>query len=198
MDEILRSQAVPITHLPAEVLHVPFAHVARKAGELVELHLSGALPDTWALQVARGFAAQRINLLNGRARCLERGLWSAQIEVDTSCSRGPLPDFLDLALDPGSRAEPECPPLLEVGLSQPSGRGGELELEVQAWDSVGLLAAVLGHVRECELVASEIHLETEEGFAFHRLGLRAIGWGGATTRQRRALARRLSRMLRSA
>ncbi len=196
--ERVRSQAVPIQHLPAEVLHVPFAHVARKDGRLVEIHLSGALPDLWPLQVARGFAAGRFNLLNGLARCEERGLWSAQIEVDTSCSPGPLPDFLDLALEPMSRVDPECPPLLEVALAQPSARGGELELEVQAWDSVGLLAAVLGHVNECDLVPSEILLETEEGFAFHRLGLRSRGWGVPTARQRRALAQRLSRMLRAA
>ena len=152
--ERVRSQAVPIQHLPAEVLHVPFAHVARKDGRLVEIHLSGALPDLWPLQVARGFAAGRFNLLNGS--------------------------------------------LLEVALAQPSARGGELELEVQAWDSVGLLAAVLGHVNECDLVPSEILLETEEGFAFHRLGLRSRGWGVPTARQRRALAQRLSRMLRAA
>ena len=182
--------------LPAELFHVPLCHVAARRDRCVELRISGALPDAWPLRLARAFARRKISLCRGGARALEPGLWLARLEVDLGPS-GELPnDVLQLALRPDGRAQPPEPPLLDFSLTGTSVRGGRVELEVHAWDAVGLLATVLGRVEAAGLVPDEILLETEGDCAFHQLVLRGRDGGAPAPVERAALARSLSLLVR--
>ena len=186
---------IPVVELPEAIRSVPFAHVARRGAGRVDLHVSGALPACWVLNLARGFAARRVSLQSGRARRRAEGIWSGALELDLGGAERPLPDFLALASGelPVARWLP-APPLLEVAMAG-SARG--LEVEVHAWDAVGLLASVLGHVDAVALEPTEVSLETEGDCAFHQLVLRDRLGAMPSRRQRRALARRLAAQLRA-
>lgn len=190
------AREIPVVQRPAEARSIPLAQVARRGEDRIGLQVSGALPATWVLNLARGFAERRVNLLNGRAEQIDHGVWNGVLEIDLGSAGRSAPDFLGLALGaPGTgRFLPE-PPLLEVAMAD-GPRG--LEVEVHAWDAVGLLASVLNHVQSVGLVACEVLLETEGDCAFHQLMLREASGGLAPTRARRALARRLAAQLRSA
>jgi len=187
---------IPVVQLPDEIRSVPFAHVARRGGGRIDLHVSGALPRSWVLHLARGFAERRVSLLNGRARSLDEGIWVGALEIDLGSADRAVPDFLSLASgeQPSGRLLPE-PPLLEVAMAE-GARG--LEVEVHAWDAVGLLASVLAHVDAVGLVPCEVSLETEGDCAFHQLVLRDAAGAAPGRRGRRDLARRLSAQHRSA
>jgi hypothetical protein len=187
---------IPVVELPDEARCIPFAHVARRGGGRIDLHVSGALPPGWVLRLARGFAERRVNLLNGRARHLDEGIWNGALEVELGSADRRVPDFLALALgEQGAGRYLPAPPLLEVAMV---GGAHGLEVEVHAWDAVGLLASVLGHVEAVGLVPREVLLETEGDCAFHQLTL-VDARGAAPGRSlRRALARRLAGQLRAA
>jgi hypothetical protein len=182
---------VPVSWARAELRELPLAHVARCAESRLELRLSGALPDRWPLHLAQGLAARRINLWRGHAARIAPRAWSARLEVETPPEQ-PLPDFVDLAL--GLEPAPVLaePPLLEATLGRAP--GGELELEVHAWDAVGLLAGVLRCVVGAGLLPTALALETEGDCAFHQLRLVGADGSAATRRQQRHLARRLFRL----
>jgi len=186
---------IPVVELPDAIRSVPFAHVARRGAGRIDLHVSGALPPCWVLNLARGFAARRVSLQSGRARRLEQGIWSGALEIDLGCAQRPQPDFLGLANGElrSGRLLP-APPLLEVVMA---GGARGLEVEVHAWDAVGLLASVLGHVDAVELEPTEVSLETEGDCAFHQLVLCDRTGATPSRRQRRALARRLAAQLRA-
>jgi hypothetical protein len=182
--------------LPSELFHVPLCHVAARRGECAELRISGALPDAWPLRLARAFARRKISLCRGGARAIEPGLWLARLEVDLGpCGELP-PDVLQLALRPDGRFQLPEPPILDFSLIGTSVRGGRLELEVHAWDAVGLLAAVLGRVEAAGIVPEEMLLETEDDCAFHQLVLRGRDGGAPAPALRAALARSLALLVR--
>jgi hypothetical protein len=186
---------IPVVQLPEQARAVPFAHVARRGGGRIDLHVSGALASRWVLSLARGFAARRISLLNGRAQRLDERVWNGALEIDLGSAAREAPDFLALASGepPSGRVLPE-PPLLDVAMAD-GARG--LELEVHAWDAVGLLASVLAHVDAVGLSPWEVSLETVGDCAFHQLVLRHDDGGLPGRRTRRALARRLAAQLRA-
>lgn len=175
-------------------LPIPVACVEWDDSGRVLLEMSGLLPEDWAARLARGCAARRISWESGHARRSgER--WEVRLGLDASLCSGRVPDFLELATrgDPGPHlAEP---PLLEVALG---GSGDALELEVHAWDAVGLIAAVLDRVERAGLRVRSLLLETEDECAFHQITAvlpngRSPGW-----RERRALLKGLSELLHSA
>jgi hypothetical protein len=182
---------VPVSWARSERRRLPLAQVAGCAASRLELRLSGVLPDRWPLHLAQGLAARRINLWRGHATRIAAGVWSARLEIETPGER-PLPDFVGLAL--GLEPAPVLaePPLLEAVLSRAP--GGELELEVHAWDAVGLLACVLRCAVGAGLLPTALALETEGDCAFHQLRLIAADGSAATRRQQRHLARRLFRL----
>lgn len=179
----------------AELSGVPLSYVVTRPDARLGVQLSGPLPTRWALWLARGFAARRVNLRNGHALALPRGRWIAQLEVELESGGRLPPDFLQLALRDGGGPRLVEPPLLDVSLGQDA--DGDLAVEVHAWDAVGLLASVLGRVDAVGLAPAEIVLETEGECAFHQLTLRDRAGGPASARQRRRLARSLVEQLRS-
>lgn len=183
--------------LSEELLHVPFAHVAQKEEDRIELELSGALPDAFFVSLSRSFAARGISLQSGYARRAEPGLWLARLELAGVPSPAPALDYLQLALRDEGGARPSDPPILDFVLTRPASRDGALELEVHAWDALGLLAGVLGRASAAGMVAVEIGLETEGECAFHSVAL--IGSDGSvpSSEQRRVLASGLCELLRS-
>ena len=86
--------------------------------------------------------------------------------------------------------------ILDFELWNAPSLGGSLELEVDAWDAVGLLAAVLGCGAAAGLRPERIVLETWDECAFHQLTLKRDGWLRPSTAQARALEKGLEALLR--
>jgi hypothetical protein len=161
----------------------------------LELTLAGALAETWCLDFTRALAARGMNLLRGHAH-EGRGGWSARLEIDAHPNDRSL-DFGRLLCEPVApplRCEPR---LLDFELAFSPAHDGCLELEVHAWDSIGLLATLLGRARGGGLRPVELWLETEEECAFHRLSLRGIGGRRPALGQARGFARALERLRRA-
>jgi len=183
--------------LSDELLHVPFAHVAERGGDRIDLELAGCLPDAWAVRLSRSFAARGISLQSGYGRRVEPGRWQVRLELANVRRADSALDYLQLALRHEGGARFRERPILDFVLSRPAARGGSLELEVHAWDALGLLAGVLGQVAAADLVADEIGLEIEGECAFHSLILVSPSGSAPTQEHRRRLAAGLCGLLRS-
>ena len=190
----LRAQS---SSLSDDLLHVPFAHVAEREGDRIDLELAGSLPDAWAVRLSRSFAARGISLRSGYGRRVEPGRWQVRLGLANVRRADSALDYLQLALRDEGGARFREPPILDFVLTRPAPRGGNLELEVHAWDALGLLAGVLGQVAAAGLVADEIGLETEGECAFHSLILVSPSGSAPTQEERRTLAAGLCGLLRS-
>jgi hypothetical protein len=165
----------------------PFAHTREGQDGCAELQLSGDLAEDWSLRLTRGLAIRRIGVRSGYVRLLQRGGWLAELLLDVAYHESRECDFLKLATEPSApRSIPE-PRILDFELRDSASLGGSLELRVDAWDCVGLLAGVLGRAVHADLYAHEIVLDTEEECAFHQLGLKRRGGGRPGRSERRAL-----------
>jgi hypothetical protein len=174
-----------------ELRRCPQAHARGGREGCLELQLSGDLPEDWSLRLTRGLAARRVGVHAGYARLVEPGCWLAQLELDVANGGSGGHDFLVLAMHfPTLPAGPD-PRILDFELSESTSLGGSLELRVDAWDSVGLLAAVLGRAARAGLYPHEIILETEGECAFHQLNLKARGGARPARREGGLLARAL-------
>jgi hypothetical protein len=179
------------------LLDIPFSHVATRQGGLLDLQLSGALPDDWCLRLANGLSATKIGLLNGHARRVRGQTWICQLEIERQLGSQRMPDFLDIAMQGTLRRRVEEPPILDYQLSESQTRGGLLELRVVAHDAVGLLAAVLHRARAVGLAVEELLLSTEENAATHRISIKRRDNSPPRSLDRRAIASSLDQMVRS-
>jgi hypothetical protein len=196
IDPTLRLESLqPPPSLPEgrrDLLRIPWSHAAWKSDRLLDLQLCGDLPAEWALHLARALASRGVSLLNGYARRIEEGIWLAQFDLDLGTHAESEPDFLSLL---AGSAEPPCfaePPILEFELRDSPALGGCLEVQVDAWDAVGLLAAVLSRCAATGLEAEEMILETEGECAFHHLTLKSRRGRRPARLQRLALERALA------
>lgn len=170
----------------------PFA--ARQLdGRLFELRVGGVLPDDWSLVFAGDCARRGHSLMRGYVRRELRGHWRGRLEIELAAASAgdaaPLPGSGGRALRPPWI---HAPHLLDFELEESHAFGGALELEVHAWEAVGLLYGVLSAAASLDLVAVELTLETEGDCAFHRLALVDRHRTPVSSRRRRALARRLA------
>ncbi len=187
-------------------IHPVFAHAGdAEASSLVisteslggrrsDMKLTGPLPADWSVNLSRDFAARGVSLQNGYARRIDSDQWTVQLEVEQSLADSAGPEGLVRAIYSKVRPPVVEPALLDCELRESKSFGGCLELEVDAWDAVGLLAAVLGCAASAGLLAVEMILETQDDCAFHHLGLKDRGDAVPSLRQRRALDRGLKRL----
>lgn len=162
------------------------------AGDRLELQLAGALPAHWCRDLTGNLAARGISVWSGYAREHEAGRWLGRFELELATAADRRLDFLALAQ--GQEPAPRLfePPILDFQLDRGSAFAGSLELEVHAWEAVGLLASVLAHVDAVDLLPRALHLETEEDCAFHRLVLTDRSGRAPERVQERALLRALA------
>lgn len=186
-----------VSHLPVEYQSVPLCYVREQTGGQRRVELSGDLGPHWPLRLARAFAEHRVSLQSGFARRAESGVWLARLEVELPRPDATTPDFLTFALQSGRGPARVDPPILDFDISRSASAPDVLELEVHAWDAVGLLAGVLHQIAESDLAPVELVLETEEDCAFHRICVGGKDGSQPTRRQRASLAGQLSHMMRS-
>lgn len=179
----------------SEEMRSPQAQARAGSEGRVELQLSGDLCDDWGLRLTRGLAAHRVGLHSGYARRLEPGCWIAKLELDLACGGSWDHDFLSLATHFSALPDLRDPRILDFELRESGFLGGSLELRVDAWDSIGLLAAVLGRAALAGLHPHEIILETEGECAFHQLTLKARDGVRPGRREGWLLSRGLERLL---
>jgi hypothetical protein len=174
------------------LLGTPHAHLGEGAEGRLELQLSGCLPHDWSLRLTRGLAANRLGVHSGYARLVEPACWLAQLELDSCYGGSGEQDFLALAMRSSALPALRDPRILDFQLRESASLGGSLELRVDAWDSLGLLAAVLGRAALAGLHPVEINLETEGECAFHQLTLKSQGGGRPARPEGLLLARQLA------
>lgn len=180
----------------APSIQIPVA-VATPDGHCeLRLRVSGSLPGSWFRGLAIGCAERGISLLRGLAARDAGGIWAADLVLDVSGSSPPLPDFLALATRALDQAPVRPPSILDFELSRSAHPGERLVLEVHAWETVGLLAGVLGCAECAGLQPVEVVLETEDECAFHQITLVRSGGGRPTASQRRQLTRSLLGVVR--
>ncbi len=155
------------------------------------LELAGSLPDDWCVHLTRGLAARNVGLVRGHARRAGRNAWAAELTLE-GVDEEALPDLLALAADSPHPLRQPIPALLDFELAR---EGGTLHVEVEAWDAVGLLAAVLERVERAGLRCTSLEFETLGGLAFQALSLRRLDGGGVPARARVALGLELARLL---
>ena len=181
--------------LPLERLGHPRCEATPQPGGLTQLALSGELPGDWTVRLTRALASRGISLVEGYARRFPGDLWISLLRLDPGYAAGPLPDFLALATEPWDVPIPWTPRLLDFDLTESAALGGSLQLEVHAWDAIGLLATVLDRAGGAGLHPEELLLETEGECAFHSVVLRGAGGTAPAASARRRLARELQRLL---
>jgi hypothetical protein len=161
-----------------------------KDERLLHLQLAGDLPAEWGLHLARALAARGVSVRSGYARRIECDDWLAELMLEMW--RGePLPDFLSFLS--GRPPVPILvePRILDFELCASEAFPGALELQVDGWDEIGLLATVLGRCAAAGLAPEEIVLEAQEGCAFQNLTLRSRTGGCPSWLQQIALERAL-------
>lgn len=196
IDPALRLDSLrPPSSLPEgrrDLLRIPWSHAAWKSERLLDLQLSGDLPAEWALHLARALACRGVSLLNGYARRIEEGIWLAQLDLDLGAGSRCELDFLGLLAGTAKPVRLPEPSILDFELRDSPALGGSFELRVDAWDAVGLLAAVLGRCAAAGLDPEEMILETEGECAFHHLTLKGRRGRRPARLQRLALERALA------
>lgn len=135
------------------------------------IELSGALEDGWSLRLLSRLAARRVGVLSGYARWFQGKLWIVRLEFDPTARSYDRQGFLELATESGPLPTLPDPRVIDFETTPSDAFGGALELRVDAWDRIGLLAGVLGLAHRSLLVPREILLETEAECAFHQITL---------------------------
>lgn len=181
--------ATPAPHFgPPTLAHdAPGFRAERVGADRCQLQLWGALPADWSLWLAQALAARRMSLMHGAARRGPRDTWRASLEIQLARSEDAELDFAALATGVSPAASVPDPPILHFQLWESRCRAPGLELEVHAWEALGLLAAVLGKVADADLRCDALLLDTEDDCAFHHLLLRTTDGRAPSARQQRAL-----------
>lgn len=169
--------------------------VQSKTEARIELRVTGCLPRDWSQRFAAGLARLRINLLSGYARRSERDDWIGAFEAELPLERPEALDLESLTQAPGPYGANPHASILDFRLQESTRLGGCLEVELAAWDSVGLLAATLESAHAAGLRPAELLLETQEGCAFQQLSLQTAIWTCPSPRQQRELGRYLAARL---
>ena len=178
---------------PAELALLGASHcqLERREESRALLRIGGRLPRGWSVRLTRGLARRGVSLVSGYARRVEGDAGLLELEVDLRHADASTIDFLAVARNEEDSAPVSDPRILDFALQL---EGDALQLEVHAWDSVGLLAAVLERVWSVGLSPDELILETEAECAFHSLVLKDRHRAPPTPSHARLLARALKRL----
>ncbi len=112
-----------------------------RGGQRFTLHLSGSLHHAWAGRLAAGLAARDVSVVRTRAR---RGStrWTAEIDVDVPVGVPP-PSAVDFVALMKAHRDPSTAEPVELAGWRVQATRTDVEVEIRAADSVGLLGRIL-------------------------------------------------------
>lgn len=153
--------------------------------ELLVLERARSSASSFPADLVRKLTHAGISLLEGRI--VRHEGWIAELVLDPGVNV--CGDYASLLCSaPPRQCAWQDPRLIDYQLSMMGTSRELLQLEVHAWDGLGLLASVMARVVSCGFQIEELLLETEGECAFHRLILA----GDANAARAARLDRKLS------